>query len=539
MEWKSWFDKKILDRGREYFNSDLVDDFEVDTDKITALVIGNDEYDVSIELRNGELEYMDCTCPYADEGFYCKHMAAVLYAYEALSLSAKKAAKVPKPSAEELVGNADEKTVREFLIKTLNSDKKLLDSFRLAVSSSSADIDISAYKKRSDSIVRKHTDRYDYVDYYSAGDFIDDVVGFLYDDINGLIEKGYISEAFEVSCYHFKAVSDVDMDDSDGGLSVFGSDMLDTWSMIIDKATEAERKQMFKWFMAHIDGWVIDYMEDYIEEILFNAFDDTDHLKSKLGFVDEMISASDDWCKKHWIVRRIELMEQLDYPEVEFVTYCKKYYDDSYVRSALVNYYLNKDRKANAIAIIEDSLANYATNPLVAEKLHCQLKDLYKEVNNDDEYRKQLWLLVTNYCKLDYFQELRTLYPDEEWTSIRGKIFRSNSGYALMQLYNEEGLYDLLMTELEKSGSPTVGREFEDVLNELYPERMLMLYANYLNHEATEAAKRSTYAYWANELCHMLTIKGGSEVVKYILADWRKRYKNRPAMMQELNRVKI
>ena len=56
---------------------------------------------------------------------------------------------------------------------------------------------------------------------------------------------------------------------------------------------------------------------------------------------------------------------------------------------------------------------------------------------------------------------------------------------------------------------------------------------------ATEAAKRSTYAYWANELCHMLTIKGGSEVVKYILADWRKRYKNRPAMMQELNRVKI
>ena len=108
-----------------------------------------------------------------------------------------------------------------------------------------------------------------------------------------------------------------------------------------------------------------------------------------------------------------------------------------------------------------------------------------------------------------------------------------------MQLYNEEGLYDLLMTELEKSGSPTVGREFEDVLNELYPERMLMLYANYLNHEATEAAKRSTYAYWANELCHMLTIKGGSEVVKYILADWRKRYKNRPAMMQELNRVKI
>ena len=37
----------------------------------------------------------------------------------------------------------------------------------------------------------------------------------------------------------------------------------------------------------------------------------------------------------------------------------------------------------------------------------------------------------------------------------------------------------------------------------------------------------------------MLTIKGGYEVVSEILADWRVRYKNRTAMMQELNRVKI
>ena len=108
-----------------------------------------------------------------------------------------------------------------------------------------------------------------------------------------------------------------------------------------------------------------------------------------------------------------------------------------------------------------------------------------------------------------------------------------------MQLYYEEKLYGRQMTELEKEGSTFYIKEYEDVLIKLYPKRVLKLYANYLNHEATGAAKHSTYSYWAAELRHMLTIEGGYEVVSEILADWRERYKNRPAMMQELDSVKI
>lgn len=216
MEWKSWFEKRILDRGKEYNRSGLVEELEISDNEIKALVIGNDEYEVSISVRNGEIENMDCTCPYADEGFYCKHMAAVLYAYEAAP-KAKYSAKELKPKAEELVLNADEKTIRGFLINALKKDKKLLDSFTLAVSSSSGDISISSYKKRIDDIISKYTDRHGYIDYYAAGDFIDAALDFVYDELYKLTEKGYIKEAFELSTYLFKEVSDVDIDDSDGG----------------------------------------------------------------------------------------------------------------------------------------------------------------------------------------------------------------------------------------------------------------------------------------------------------------------------------
>ena len=109
----------------------------------------------------------------------------------------------------------------------------------------------------------------------------------------------------------------------------------------------------------------------------------------------------------------------------------------------------------------------------------------------------------------------------------------------LMQLYYEEKLYDRLMTELEKEGSTFYIKEYEDVLIKLYPKRILKLYAEDLNRKARQASKRSTYAYWAANLRNMLTIEGGYEVVSKILADWRVRYKNRPAMMQELDSVRI
>ena len=539
MEWKSWFEKRILDRGKEYSRSGLVEELEISDNEIKALVIGNDEYEVSISVRNGEIDDMDCTCPYADEGFYCKHEAAALYAYEALP----KDSSTPKArslSAEELVNNADEKAVREFLINALKKDKKLLDSFKLAVSSSSDEISISSYKKRIDSIISKYTDRHGYIDYYAAGDFIDAALDFVYDELYKLTEKGYIKEAFELSTYLFKEVSDVDIDDSDGGLSTFGSELRDLWHDLSDKADENTAKEMYEWFTSHLNGWVIDYMENYLEETIYECFESEDILNKKLALTDSRIKgANSDWEKKKWILHRIVVMRQIGVPENEFVSYCRKFYDDADIRRELVNYYIDTGKIEDAIDVLDDSLKNYNNNQFDTRENHAQIKDLYKKLGNKEEYLKHLWVLVTEHCCLDYFRELKAQYSSDEWQEVRTKIFQANSSYILMQLYYEEKLYDRLMTELEKEGITFYIKEYEDVLIKLYPKRILKLYAEDLNRKARQASKRSTYAYWAANLRNMLTIEGGYEVVSKILADWRVRYKNRPAMMQELDSVRI
>ena len=211
-------------------------------------------------------------------------------------------------------------------------------------------------------------------------------------------------ESFDLSCYLFKAVSDVEMDDSDGGLTVFGSDMLDIWTEIINKADDIQKYTIFDWLMEHLDNYVIDYMEDYIEEIIFSAFREKHFLEIKLELVDRIISLENtDWQIKHWILRRIELMEQMDIPEDAFIGYCKKYYDDSSVRRAVVDFYMNRDQKERAIEILEDELQNYPPMYHAESNIFEQLKNLYHEIGDTVQYQKYLWLLVTKHCTLDFF----------------------------------------------------------------------------------------------------------------------------------------
>ena len=77
---EKYIDSKILERGKSYYNSDSVVEFEKLNDRdFRAVVIGTRSYSVGVEL-NDEQEIIrhHCTCPY-NYGSYCKHEVAVLF----------------------------------------------------------------------------------------------------------------------------------------------------------------------------------------------------------------------------------------------------------------------------------------------------------------------------------------------------------------------------------------------------------------------------------------------------------------------------
>ncbi len=157
MDWKRLFAPQILERGFDYFISDFVENMEISDEQICAEVEGTKVYEVEIDLDDGEIADMYCSCPYAAGGDNCKHMAAVLYEWEEWKKAKEASAQNPdgresegeraeekilfaktytveerKQKAEavrELVEGADISAVRSFLASALMEDEQKLLRF--------------------------------------------------------------------------------------------------------------------------------------------------------------------------------------------------------------------------------------------------------------------------------------------------------------------------------------------------------------------------------------------------------------------------
>lgn len=85
ISWRQLFTQSIRSRGRSYYLAGKAKKLSDDGDgQYSAIVRGSRNYHVMIQLDPDTLEvdYMDCSCPYAVDGHNCKHEAAVLYLME-------------------------------------------------------------------------------------------------------------------------------------------------------------------------------------------------------------------------------------------------------------------------------------------------------------------------------------------------------------------------------------------------------------------------------------------------------------------------
>ena len=78
--WAGFFTKTILQRGKDYYKRGKAKKVVGTAEGYSITVRGSRNYKVEIYTDEyGWYEGVSCTCPYAQEGHYCKHMAAAFY----------------------------------------------------------------------------------------------------------------------------------------------------------------------------------------------------------------------------------------------------------------------------------------------------------------------------------------------------------------------------------------------------------------------------------------------------------------------------
>ena len=82
-QWQRLFSSRILTRGRDYYSQARVRNTKLDSHgDFSTDVIGTHIYHVTGNYREEQATKLTCTCPYAADGNYCKHMVAALYRVE-------------------------------------------------------------------------------------------------------------------------------------------------------------------------------------------------------------------------------------------------------------------------------------------------------------------------------------------------------------------------------------------------------------------------------------------------------------------------
>ena len=576
MNWQKLFASHILERGYDYYCDGAVENIEIGHDDIRADVVGTEDYEVEISLNDGKVTDMYCSCPYAAGGNNCKHMAAVLYEWTAdimdedepedtdnedmdndadaesmdLFEPAVTVCDYKKKSAavEKLVTSAERDIVQAFLVSVLAEDKKLLLRFRNMVNKCATKEDVEDYFEQIDEIADRYLGRDHFINYYQAYDFMLELEEIIDKDVRRMIDNGSHISAFHVMNHIFVLLGNVDMDDSGGETSMLAEQIYQLWLELLTKVNAQDKRKMFIWFTTHMDGSVIDYLEEYIEQIIMEEFKEPEYEQDKLSFMEEMIEKAEkkdsgwsrDYAVGKWTVTYLKTLEEKNAPEDQLEEICKKYWNNSGVRRYYIDRYFEKKEYDRVLQVLDESIElDKAYRGQVLEYIQ-KKKEIYRLQGNKSAYIEQLWKLVLEQSAgdLDIYKELKAQYSEKEWLIKREELFKKLPPNAhIDRLYKEEKLYDRLLAYVLKSSGLYAVQSYENVLKKEYPKQILSKYQGEVNKMASCTGNRKHYADLVALLRRMRRIKGGSEIVETIVEEWKIKYRNRPAMMDELSKL--
>lgn len=576
MNWQKLFASHILERGYDYYCDGAVENIEIGRDDLRADVVGTEDYEVEISLNDGKVTDMYCSCPYAAGGNNCKHMAAVLYEWTAdimdedepedtdnedmdddedaesmdLFEPAVTVCDYKKKSAavEKLVRSAERDIVQAFLVSVLAEDKKLLLRFRNMVNKCATNEDVEDYFEQIDEIADRYLGRDHFINYYQAYDFMLELEEIIDKDVRRMIDNGSHISAFHVMNHIFVLLGNVDMDDSGGETSMLAEQIYQLWLELLVKVNAQDKRKMFIWFTTHMDGSVIDYLEEYIEQIIMEEFKEPEYEQDKLSFMEEMIEKAEkkdsgwsrDYAVGKWTVTYLKTLEEKNAPEDQLEEICKKYWNNSGVRRYYIDRYFEKKEYDRVLQVLDESIElDKAYRGQVLEYIQ-KKKEIYRLQGNKSAYIEQLWKLVLEQSAgdLDIYKELKAQYSEKEWLIKREELFKKLPANAhIDRLYKEEKLYDRLLAYVLKSSGLYAVQSYENVLKKEYPKQILSKYQDEVNKMASCTGNRKHYADLVALLRRMKQIKGGSEIVETIVEEWKIKYRNRPAMMDELSKL--
>ena len=545
--WQFLFPEHILETGLDYYDKEHVGKLTVEKNRLYATVRGTKIYEVEIEFGENIVKEVYCSCPYAEERQICKHIAAVLYAFEGDQKAQEKMKRYRvQTSPERLVTEAEEEVIREFLVRALHEDERLLRRFRAFLEPESLKKEMGKAKRRIENHMKAYRSDRGTIRYYVMEEFLDGLRDLFDEEASLLMEGRCYEEVLELFRYLIDTLGTVLMDDPGDSMSMLLMDCQDLCMESLSEVTASEKKNMFSWLKRKLSEVSDVYWNEMLEHLLLNGFDVPEFLSSKLHYVEERIHEHERKGKQrynnsvlgYWVMQYVEISRQMGADEAKLKRIIEAYWYVYEIRIQYIQECVESEKYEEAIAILKDSIGLKSLPYRSDHEMKVMLKDLYLWTDNLEGYEKMLTDLVIHdfWGDLDDYRELKSFYEEKNWPAKRENILErlSQSRY-VDRIYKEEGLYDRLLDFVMNAEGLEELERYEEDLRQRYPREILEKYTEELRKLASKRGGRSHYGYLISILGKMRALPGGEDQIIELLDSWRQAFPGRKVMQEEMN----
>ena len=424
INFKELFDEKILKRGYNYYLEDSVHEVNKNESCYEGLIYGTEIYEVQIEINNnGNVEDMNCDCPYAEEN-NCKHMAALLYYLENDGQVENKKKIRNTDNYDKIIDRISEDEIKEFILERLYENYNFQNEFRSYFVQYFEKNPKRVYERRISQSIYQAIGRKGFIEYNETYKFSDSMYDYI-QEANNLIKHKEYQAPFWITSLILEELSDLPIDDSDGTTSYIESECVEVIEKILEKCKS----------------------DNIINERLIIIDERIHELKQERDYYTE-------YKLEGLIETKIALLYQLRRDKEALQTI-----EDNIYYVPIRRMLIDRERKRGNINEVEKLLKEGMEVAL--KRNHSgtvtyyieELLSIYEKQNQKEKYKKLVeeTLFKYNRASFKYYKKLKELYTKEQWKNKRDTIIKEfesdGNGYHrddLRQIYIEEQYYNKL-----------------------------------------------------------------------------------------------
>ena len=286
-----------------------------------------------------------------------------------------------------------------------------------------------------------------------------------------------------------------------------------------------------------------------IDELLMQINLSIQPAEKTLELIDKLLEERKDTYDLYQIVlRKVNLLTEL-HEEQKAADTIRQYLYLTEIREMEVDKLIASCQYDEAIRLLNEGIEIAEKEEhigTVEEWLKTKLR-IYEMTHQTAEVINTCRLLfVSGRDQLEYYSKLKTLVPKEEWKSFLDTMMKetqfseyfSFDGNDEAEIYVKERDYERLFKLLSsiRYNQLEALMKYSYHLKDTHSEQLIAIYTSLLNDYAEQNVGRTHYELIAQALLCAKKLNGGQEAVKRLVAEFRIKYKRRPAMMEVLRR---